>query len=510
MADTIQVAASRSSSRNKTLPLGFPAKEEEDVFIPLESSVEMIKSIVAIKKGHVTFIRAPVAAGKTTLAKYLATKHDADFVMAKVVEFKEEMEQNIIKAIHDSCDIIVEGSAKPTLNDALEALGRSEKTLILDEAHIIFSMESLIFSMFKAPESWVRVKPPKILLFSAAAEAKTESGNPIGTPAEILKKYMWYPPVPDAAILSNNLAAAEVFLDSESVDFFMKICSGHRGIFMHAMEWVQETQEKQTQEESNISLSTRTWNIHESVSRVKSSFTRSKQESDNVHCWGTGLRSYIRNSRAVKVNGRYSTISNIPSDFAKVLFGGPQTRQDLGENVRALTIGGFLVPERTRIGHEFVAYNWDKLEQRFGITNSFMAEYYGDVYVSDLKYKREYTKKTPQTAADLIARALPFMSFATVIDNPLPNQEGEGSDEPLSQSTAKLKSPMSSDALPYEDDYNDALAAALGNLGYTVSRPKDPTTGKTDVVVTYGGSKTCALESLMATRPLVSYCLSLF
>lgn len=190
--------------------------------------------------------------------------------------------------------------------------------------------------------------------------------------------------------------------------------------------------------------------------------------------------------------------------------GGPKKKIDLGGNVRPLTISGFLVPERTSNGDEFVRYDWDDTNQRFGVANSLMAEYYGEIFSSELGYQRECTKKIPHSAADLMARALPFMSFATVIDNALPDKEGEGSKAPLSQTTTKLKSPLSNDALPFEDHFNDALAAVLSKLGYTVSRPLNQTIGKTDVVVTYDGSKTCALEAIIATRSPVSYCSSPF
>jgi hypothetical protein len=272
----------------------------------------------------------------------------------------------------------------------------------------------------------------------------------------------------------------------------MKICSGHRGIFMNAIEWVQQNQQE----------SMTPWDIHESVSRVKSSFTRNKKESRGG--WQSGLRKFIKQCRAVRVNGEFSTITNIPDEFAQVVFGGPKEKIDLGDKVRLLTINGFLVPERTNSSDEFVRYDWDDPYQRFGIANALMAEYYFDIF-TQLGHQREWTKETPQSAGDLMARTLPFMSFATVIDNSLPNKECEGSDNPLSQSTTKLKSPLSNDALPYEDHYNDALAAVLDKVGYTVSRPLNQVTGEADVVVTYDGRKTCALEAIMATRPPVSH-----
>lgn len=231
----------------------------------------------------------------------LAAKHENEFVLVRMADTEEAIIRRIIRASG------IQGT-NPDLGDALEALASSNKTLILDEAHIVFSLPSLTFNLFKAPESWD--KPPKILLFSAASEGEDGQGAPIAARAAIRKKYMWYPPMPGAEILSANLAAAEVYLNPGSVDFFMKICSGHRGIFMNAMEWVQQLQEGNKT----------SWDIHESVSRVKSSFTRSKMQSEDG--WQSGLRNCMKQNRAVRVNGRFSDITKIPTEFAEVVFGG--------------------------------------------------------------------------------------------------------------------------------------------------------------------------------------------
>jgi hypothetical protein len=122
-----------------------------------------------------------------------------------------------------------------------------------------------------------------------------------------------------------------------------------------------------------------------------------------------------------------------------------------------------------------------------------MAEYYGDVLSS---YKRHLldSKKKPSSAADLLARVLPYMTFTTVVDNPIPTRE-EG-----------LTNSLSKEGLPYEDDYNHAIALILEkNLNYIVSRPKKPSTGTTDVVVTYDDDCTCAIESIMSWQTLVSF-----
>lgn len=155
---------------------------------------------------------------------------------------------------------------------------------------------------------------------------------------------------------------------------------------------------------------------------------------------------------------------------------------------------------------ELVEYNWGDVSVLFGVANSIMAEYYGDRFAADTyNYKPKLIKKVPNTAADLLARALPYMSFATVVDNPLPmDQEG---DTELSQAEG-LRTSLPCNKLPHEDNYNQALAAMLTKLNYRVSTPFDKKNGKTNVVVTYEKKKLAHLNVSMASRPPVS-CLEL-
>ena len=479
MAD-LALAKSASSSRDKELPLDNPAEAGSTVFIPLEATVDKLKQIVYNKKGSATFIRAPVAAGKTTLAKYLAISHSDEFVLAEVDRREEDIRNNIIDAISNSLG--KERLSTLTVKNSLKELAKANKTLILDEAHLIFAHSELIEDLFKLPQHWVGIPQPKVLLFSAAATTQDKDGNSYVTPSQISKKYMWYPPIPDGGQITEDLRSAEVYLTPESVDFFMKICSGHRGIFMAAMNWVQDCQgEEGVAEES-------TWDIHESVARVRQSFEVSRKEGNGG--WNIGLRKFLKISRAVHVNGKFSEFSNIPEAFTEVLFGGSKSKKDLRGQDRELTVNGFLVPERSSADDEFVLYNWEDSTKLYGVANSLMAEYYGDILPGEIGCERHLTGGDPRSGADMVVRALPFMSFATVIDNPIPRKDGK-LNTPLSQS---------SDKLPFEDDYNDAFAKILRDeLHYTVSTPKGTTRGKTDFVVTYADNKTCALESIMTS-----------
>ena len=155
----------------KELALSEPAREADDVFIPLESTVEALKKIIEEEDGAPTFIRAPVAAGKTTLALYLAIKHKHEFVMVDLAVDEEGLRKEIAQAIKENVPDIPNDS---NFKDVLKAMSRSKKTLILDEAHLIFSFPRLANQLFKHPTQWRNAPRLKILLFSAADEYKAE------------------------------------------------------------------------------------------------------------------------------------------------------------------------------------------------------------------------------------------------------------------------------------------------------------------------------------------------
>ena len=71
----------------------------------------------------------------------------------------------------------------------------------------------------------------------------------------------------------------------------------------------------------------------------------------------------------------------------------------------------------------------------------------------------------------------------------------------------QLKTPLSPHQLPYEDHYNSALEKILDDLGYSPSQPLNKD-GKVDVVASFDDinlkKKTCAIETIMARRSIVS------
>lgn len=219
------------------------------------------------------------------------------------------------------------------------------------------------------------------------------------------------------------------------------------------------------------------------------------RKADGIEGWDSGLLEKLQKSRAVRVNGDYSELDNIPQEFGFVLFGGPKVKSELNNKECLLTINGFLFPQGRGDVGEFVEFNWEKASVHYGIPNPMMAWFYSDMLQSETKtFKRkliDYRKKVV-SAADLLARVLPYMTFTAVVQNPIKRK-------------GKLVDSLSTNGLPFEDDYNGAISAILRDeLEYSVSNPQNIHSGKTDIVVNYDDGTTCAIESIMAKRDMVS------
>jgi hypothetical protein len=379
-------------------------------------------------------------------------------------ENEAEWRRNIIKKSSSNRDPFQVGA----LSDTLKEL--SDKTLIFDEAHLLFGTD-LMPALLKIPEPG---HAPKYLLFSAAAHGGSD-GTTATTPPQISRKFMWYPPLPDAATLAASLKDAAVFLSADSVGFFLKLCGGHRGIFMRAMAWVKEQQQQQ----QDLGC----WDVVKSATEVRASLARGG--------WDVGFRAALAKSRAIVVNSKYSKLQSIPAVFAKVLVGGAKELSELENEERVLTIAGFLVPEprHNADAEEFVPYNWASLNVRYGVSNSMMAQYYIDSYTSKMHMQSQLIAgmDAPSSCADLLARALPFMSFVDVVSSPTKVEN-------INQS------PLSADGLPFEDHYNDAIVSTLQQLKFDVCKPLSEKFGKVDVYVTLKTDVTFGIEPIMATR----------
>lgn len=168
--------------------------------------------------------------------------------------------------------------------------------------------------------------------------------------------------------------------------------------------------------------------------------------------WRVGLLGELRQCRAVHVNGEYSTFDIIPREFISVLFGGPKLLDELNGKERELTINGFLFPQRRDEDGEFVKFDWtDNYKVLYGVPNPMMAWYYSNVLQLEIVgFKRKLIdeKKKAVSAADLLARVIPYLTFMAVVQNPT-IREGD------------LVDSLSASGLPYEEVYNSAISTIL-------------------------------------------------
>jgi hypothetical protein len=252
--------------------------------------------------------------------------------------------------------------------EALEEIGKQEKTIVIDEAHLLFGCPKVVALLTKGLQG--KNHATKIVLFSASGSAVGPSkGKTVATPTEIRSRYMWYRPLPDRERLVEELKEAEppIHLTPDAVSFFITLCGGHRGIFMPSMTWGQECQDNSTKEGTNNIAADddsciTSWNIQECVSQVRKTFEESRKARTPGLGWNIGLRKVWNASRAVRVNGSFSNLDNIPKEFGMVLFGGPKLMEELNGQERDLTINGFLFPERQNSEEEFVLYDWTNAE----------------------------------------------------------------------------------------------------------------------------------------------------
>ena len=112
-----------------------------------------------------------------------------------------------------------------------------------------------------------------------------------------------------------------------------------------------------------------------------------------------------------------------------------------------------------------------------------MCLYYRQV----LEKQRQLTvdvDKHPTSCADLLLRAVPFLSFAQVVALP-GSIEGE------------VVSPLSAEGLPKEPRYTSAMVQVLKEQGFQAEAMDDEHHGKVDLQVDVNG-KIFAFEALMA------------
>jgi len=266
----------------------------------LEETVTNLKQPRETLSQPCIYIRAPVASGKSTLVYYLTTKHSDEFISIGPEIFER-----------DWFDAIITAGGNPSLSveEALLAIAAQRKTIVVDEAQLLFQFPKVVFRFFKSMElSPINLK---IIMFSAVGNsARDGMGNPITAPPQINHKYLWYPSPMNVNSLSKDLTKAKppVLIHGESIDFLSAFCGGHRGILMHALAWVQQRQN------NSDGHKPAEWNLAKTAAEVRNSIGKADK-------WNGGLLGALKCCRAVRVD---FSLAEIPPEFATVLFGGPK------------------------------------------------------------------------------------------------------------------------------------------------------------------------------------------
>ena len=427
-------------------PIGQEADEEKHVFISLQGYADKIERLFQGGDFFV-FIRGGVAIGKTTLAKHVARRFPEKYVNVPFSGKRTDWEMSTVEAVEEATG---EKIARDGLEfrNARKLAKENNLTLIYDEAHTLFSSTELCSALFKSDPKF----RPRVLLFSSSGEAASKTQAVVATPAEITQKFMWTPPLPCNSELKKQLDESGIKLDEKSIEFFIQFCGGHRGIFIAAMHWVKS---KQKAGES--------WDFRQTVGFVRDSYGTADWDGPDSEILG-----YLRQTRAVRINGRYDSASNTPTEFAELLCAGarPITQGDLR---RELTIHGFVLPKYDD-ADELQKLDWRNENQHYKVANPLLALYYLCNLKKHCGLKSQFDSSKPQSCADLLMRAVPHLLFSKVV-----SFEGDTSE-------------LATDSLPRETQYNQAIHSVLQEIGYKTFEPKSSQKGEgnPDIVLQIG------------------------
>ena len=237
---------------------------------------------------------------------------------------------------------------------------------------------------------------------------------------------------------------------------------------MRAMEWVQIKQKG----------AARLWTVAQAYGEVKLAWARGD--------W-TDRKSFLATLatvRAIRVNGYYGDLANIPQKFLEILCGGATSDLE-SEDRRHLTIHGFLLPV-AESAEEFAPYDWSAEGTNYGVSTHLLASYYRCVL--EKKRKLEVNVNlNPSSGIDLLLRALPYLDFATVFGGVI-CQDNE------------VQATFSSQGLPSEVHYTSAIIQILLRLGFSAGSVETGNRGKVDIYVVQDVSSTFAIEAVMAAR----------
>ena len=451
------------AKKPRLLPaIGQVAEEDHHVFISLEGYAEKVGKL--FEGGHsVVFIRSGVATGKTTLAEELA-RQSPQYVNVPFTGGGKQSswEMRTVEAIEKSTDKRINRD-ELAFGNALKVAADRNLILVYDEAHTLFASQQLCSALFKSSGAY----RPKILLFSASEDASNASALIVSTPGEITQKYMWTPPLSYTKELETQLKEAGVRLDQKSIEFCIRFCGGHRGIFIAAMHWVQS---KQTSGES--------WDFKKTVGSVRNSYG-----TGDWNCADNEILGHLRESRAVRVNGFYKDVNTVPREFAELLCKGSTTLPQ--QQVRRdLTIYGFVLPKHNGDVGELQKLDWMNAMTEYRVANPLLALYYRFQLKKSCGLELQFEQSEPQGCADLLMRALPYMLFSKVV-----SFEGGESE-------------LATDGLPHEQQYNKAVHSVLQDMGYMTFAPEasEKGKGKPDLAVKIG-AKTFIIEGAKSKIP---------
>ena len=469
----LETGGARGEKRN--IPeAGKSANKVTDVFVPLEGTIQKLEELLQSRR--VVFIQAGVATGKSTLARHLSTTQSSKYLQVHPPEGKkgssDESWENELRET-----LLEESSTADVANRSLkhifQRLYDNDQVLIFDECHLLFSCPAFCQLFMKQP-GYLQNRL-KVLMLSAAFEAENEQGKIYTTPAEITAKYVWTPPIPLASQLVHQLAAADVYLKEDAIDFFMRLCGGHRSIFMRSMQWVHDMQMKEKKSTP--------WDVRRSLGEVKKSWTSwgngNWSASDTVN--ENSFLGMLVESRAIRINGKYKDTNNIPTKFVEILCQGASDSLEPADR-HDLTIYGFILPSCEK-RQEFQPYDWNSEGARYGVSNPLLAAYYCNVLEKrrglNVDVDREVT-----SCIDLLLRALPYLNFLEVVTVTVRNETT------TSDFTVK--------DLPHEVQYTSAIIRVLQSLGFgNVGSVEAGAHGKVDIQFLQGETR-FAIEAVMS------------
>jgi predicted ATPase len=398
-----------------------------------------------LRERKVVFIRSGVGNGKTTLAHYLAKDERFHLVDFPTEAVRVDTYDAITTATRNIASTICSSLPKRRhgLKAVLRILGDAGHVLVFDEAHILFGIPQLCDVLFKDPKC-------PVLLFSASSEAKAGPDNEHAVTPAGIAKYMWYPRAlseHEVQEMVDELCSIGIGINVTTLRVLYMIAGGNRDIFMNALRWLQA---------ENVSK-------EDALATVRLGLAKG---------WNAlnGLLCALKWSRAVKANGGYDDVRDIPEQFVQILAGGPQNISSAAMR-RPLTIGGLILPVVDNHASELVRYDWNDVETQYGVSSTLRAAFYNrSLKFSPFFMTHNYDPTDAViTCAELLARACPRMGFTDVMQRPVPGAEEEA--------TLSLASAIMGCGLAPEDDYNAAFQRALCEQGFDMRNFNSPADG---------------------------------